>query len=108
MATERMGFELKEFNSASLTAAYQDFGAALASPAVSAMIFNDSNVDVYLSIDGVTDHMRIPAGEMLPVVPYNKHNHQNEARCVFAQGTQLSIKRVTAAGTGYITANICT
>lgn len=108
MATERLGFELKEFNAASLTGAYQDFGSALANPAVSATIFNDSNVDVYISIDASENNMRIPAGEPLSIYPYNKHNHQNEARCVFAKGTQLSIKQVTGSGTGYISANICT
>ena len=107
MATERLSFELKEFNAASLTGAYQNFGAVLSAPAVSAEIFNASNVDVYISIDGTTNHMRIPANSVLPICPYNKHNHQNKSRIVFAEGTQLSIKQVTASGTGYISANIC-
>ena len=112
MATERLGFELKEFNSATLTGAYQSFGAALAAPAVSVTFINMSNVDIYISIDGSTNHMRVPAYLFAPgileIYPYSKHNHQNEDRCVFAAGTQLSVKQVTGSGAGYIIANIRT
>ena len=108
MATERLGFELKEFNAAGLGAAYANFGAVMSAPVVSVEIFNASNVEVYISIDGTTNHMRIPANSVLPIYPYNKHNHRNDARCVFAEGTQLSIKQVTTNGTGYISANVCT
>lgn len=112
MATERLSFELKEFNTASLTAAYQAFGGTLSAPAVSVTFINEGNVDVYISIDASTDHMRVPGALFTPgvleVYTYNKHNHQNEDRCVFAKGTQLSVKQVTGAGAGYIIANICT
>lgn len=101
-------FELKEFDSASLTAAFQTFGTALSNPAYHLEIDNTSDVDVYISIDGSNNTWRIAAGAILPIPSYQRHNTLNEASYVLKSGTQLQIKQVTAAGTGFIIANIYT
>ena len=99
-------FELKEFNAASLTSDYQNFGTATSNPCFYAVIFNASNVDVYISTDGSTNDIRIPATGYLPITSYPRHNTLIQGSYVFKAGTQLSIKQVTGSGTGTIIANI--
>lgn len=101
-------FELKEFDSAGLTGAYQNLGSALSNPCYYAFIVNDSDVDVYISTDGSTDEIRVPAGLGMPLTYLSRHNSLIQASVIFAKGTQISIKQVTAAGTGYITLNLLT
>jgi len=108
MVTERLGFELKEFNAALLTGLYQTMGTPLENPAVYATIINASDTDVYISINGVDNHIRVPAGKTQPIPPYDRHNDRNDSRCVFAEKTQLYIKHNIAPGIGYIAVNICT
>lgn len=100
------GFELKEFNAASLTGAYQNLGTAIASPCYEAVISNESNVGVYISIDGVTNTFRLSPGQILDVRNYTHHFSNTEAAYVFKKGTQLSIKQVTASGSGAIIVNV--
>lgn len=102
------GYELKEFNSASLTGSYQNLGAALSNAAYYGVIFNSSNVAVYISSDGTTDEIRVPAGGTLPLTYFSRHNTLTKAACIFKKGTQLQIKQVTAAGTGFICVNLMT
>lgn len=102
------GYELKEFDTASLTGSYQNLGSALSNPAYYAVIVNDSDVDVYISTDGSTDHFRIPSGATLPFSTYPRHNLKTLAACLFKNGTQLEIKQVTGTGTGYISINLLT
>lgn len=99
-------FELKEFNAASLTGAYQNFGTALSDPCYEMIIFNTSDVDVYVSKDGTNDTWRIPSGSNLPVRPSNKIDSLNRSSFILKVGDQLEIKQVTAAGTGNIIANL--
>lgn len=101
-------FELKEFDSASLTGAYQVFGSALSNPAYHLEIDNASDVDVYVSTDGSSDTWRIAAGAILSIPFYQSNNSLNEASYVLKSGIQLQIKQTSASGTGYIMANIAT
>ena len=102
------GFELKEFNAATLTALYQNFGTALINPCYYAVLSNESNVGVYISIDGTTDTFRLSPGQILVLNSYTRHNTLTEAAYVFKNLTQLRIKQVTAAGVGAIIVNILT
>lgn len=101
-------YELKEFNSASLTAVYQNFGTALSSPAFSMDITNSSTVDAYITTDGTTNDIRVQAGKSVQFVGAATYNNSPEGVFVLKSGTQLKIKQVTAAGTGFIVANIST
>jgi len=98
------GFELKEFDASTLTGSYQNLGTALSNPAYHIDIFNDSDVDVYISTDASTNEMRIPAGFTFPAPSKGEVKGNN----VLAKGAQLSIKQVTAAGTGNIIVNVLT
>lgn len=100
--------ELKEFNAASLTGSYQTFGAATSNPSYYAYFFNASDVDVYISRDGSTNDLRIPANSSLPLTYFSRHNTLTKGSSIFKKGTQLYVKQVTAAGTGTIIANIVT
>jgi|GEM_PF-5920409 len=102
------GFELKEFNAASLTGSFQNFGTALANPCYDAVISNESDVGVYISIDGINNIIRLSPGQILDLKNYSRHFDNTKAAYVFKKGVQLSIKQVTAAGTGAIIANILT
>lgn len=102
------GFELKEFNAASLSGVFQNLGTALTNPCYEAVISNESDVGCYISIDGTTNTFRLSPGQILPVKNYSRHFTNTEAAIVFTKGTQLRIKQVTAAGTGAIIVNIYT
>ena len=102
------GFELKEFNAASLTGLFQNFGTALLDPCYDAVISNESDVGCYISIDGVNNIIRLSPGQILDLKNYSRHFDNTEAAYVFKKGVQLRIKQVTAAGTGAIIANILT
>jgi hypothetical protein len=52
---------LRSRDSATFTGAYQTLGAVTANPGRILKIVNNSNVDVTMSWDGVTDHDLIPA-----------------------------------------------
>lgn len=102
------GLELKEFNAASLTGAYQDLGSVLSNPCYRAVISNESDVGVYVTSDGTTDQIRLSPGQILVLTFNSKHNNYNEGSYVFKKGTQLEIKQVTAPGTGAIIVNVQT
>lgn len=102
------GLELKEFNAASLTGSFQNFGTALSNPCYYIVISNESDVGVYISIDGTNNTIRLSPGQILPLTYFSRHNAYTEGAYVLKKGTQLSIKQVTAAGTGAIIANILT
>lgn len=105
---EFLSFELKEFNTANLTGNFQDFGAALSNPARYAEFINTSTVDVYITIDGTNNALRIPAGKSVPVPPYSQHNTLNEGAYVLRKGVQMRVKQVTAAAAGALIAHIYT
>lgn len=92
------GFELKEFDATTLDGTYQNLGSVLSSAARKIIIFNTSNVEVYVSNDGSTNIFRIPASDKIELSGYNKHNDFNEASHVFPKGIQLTVTQVTAAG----------
>lgn len=100
-------FELKEFDSASLTGAYQNFGTALTNPCYEVIISNESNVAVYISKDG-SDDIRVGAGVTITVTALRRFNTLTEAVYLYKTGTQLQIKQVTGAGTGTVVANVFT
>ncbi len=105
---EFLGYELKEFNTASLTGSFQDFGTALSNPARYAEFINTSTVDAYVTIDGTNNALRIPAGKSVPVPSYSQHNTLNEGAYVLRKGVQLRVKQVTAAAAGALIAHIFT
>jgi len=102
------GFELKEFNAASLSGTFQNLGTATLNPCYEAVISNESDVGCYISVDGTNNTFRLSPGQILPVKSYSRHFDNTEAAIVFKKGLQLRIKQVTAAGTGAIIVNLYT
>jgi hypothetical protein len=98
-------FEIKEFDSASLTGSYQNFGAVLTYPCYEVIFFNGSDVDVYVSLDGTTDNIRVASGQSLPMTGFRKYSPSPDGMYLFKKGEQLQIKQVTGTGTGFIVIN---
>ena len=98
-------FEIKEFNSAALTAAYQAFGTVLSNPCYAGTIVNESTVPVYVSVDGTTNNFRIGAGNILELSSLPRHSTLTMGEYLLKKGTQLYIKQTTGAGTGIIVFN---
>lgn len=105
---EFYSFELKEFDTATLSASFQNVGTALSNAARYAHFWNTSTVDVYVTADGTNNNFRIPAGKDLPVPSYPQHNTLNEGAFVFRKGTQLKAKQVTAGAAGALIVHIFT
>jgi len=98
-------FEIKEFNAASLTNVYQTLGTVLSNPCYEATIINESNVSVYVSVDGSTNSFRIGAGMTLPLSTLPRQTTLTQGEYLLNKGTQLYIKQTTGAGTGIIVFN---
>jgi hypothetical protein len=101
-------FELKEFDTSTLSGTFQNLGSALAHAAKYAQFFNTSTVDVYVTVDGTNNAFRVPANSNLPVPSYPQHNANNDGAFVFKKGTQLKVKQVSAAAAGAFIAHIFT
>ena len=101
-------FELKEFDTSTLSGTFQNFGTALLTAAKYAEFINTSTVDAYITIDGTNNSFRVPAGKTVPVPSYPQHNANNDGSFVFKKGTQLKVKQVTAGAAGALIAHIFT
>lgn len=53
--------QIRELAASSLTTSYQVLGSAFTRDTFRLWITNNTNGDVYLSLDGVTDHKKMPA-----------------------------------------------
>jgi len=98
-------FEIKEFNATTLTNVYQAFGAVLTYPCYEATIINESNVAVYVSVDGTTNSFRVGAGKTLSLSTLPRQTTLTKGEYLLNKGTQLYIKQTTGAGTGIIVLN---
>ena len=105
---EFLGYELKEFDTATLTGSFQNYGSVLSNAARSAEFINTSTVDVYITVDGTNNALRVPAGKAVSVPSYPKHNSLNEGAFVLKKGVQLKVKQVTAAAAGALIGHIYT
>jgi len=91
--------ELKEFDATTLNGTYQNFGSPLANPAIKINVFNEGDTDCYLSRDGATNFMRIPAGGALVLDESTLYFRGIDQEYYLPRGTQLTIKQVTGAST---------
>ena len=91
--------EMKEFTASSLNGTYQTFGSVLSHPAIKIMIHNTSDVDVYLSKDGLTNMCRIPSFGTMTFDESTLYFRGIDQEYYLSKGTQLYLKQVTAPGT---------
>ncbi len=103
--------ELKEFDATTLSGVVQNFGSVLSNPATKISIFNNSNVDCYLSSNAqIPQTMRIVAGGTLTLDESTLYFRGIDQEYYFPRGTQLTLLQVTGAATlpGEIVAHIVT
>lgn len=105
---EFYSFELKEFDTSTLSGTFQNLGTVLLKAARYAQIFNTSTVDVYITADGTNNTFRVPAAGNLPIPSYPQHNANNDGCFVLKKGTQLKVKQVTAGAAGAVIVHIFT
>jgi hypothetical protein len=105
---EFLRYELKEFDTATLSGTFQNFGSALSNAAKSAEFTNTSTVDAYISVEGTNNALRVAAGKVVSVPSYPKHNDLNEGSFVLKKGVQLKVKQVTAGAAGALIGHIYT
>lgn len=92
---------LRTIDAASLTGAYQNFGAPLTQNWRAFKCTNNTDGDILLSLNGTDDNMFVPQYSFtLYDLATNAPNVQNSDGFVFASGTQFEIKTDTAATTG--------
>lgn len=98
-------FEIKEFNAAFLTGAYQIYGAPLTYPCYEAVICNESDTPAYISIDGVSDSIRIGVGKVFRLKGNPRHETWHKGEYLLKKGTQLYIRHNIGPGIGIIVFN---
>lgn len=102
--SEILTVELKEFDTASLTGSYQNFGSVTGGPVYKIQFINVSDVDCYVT-EGASV-WRVPASGTITLDETNAVNVRDSSRVFIDNGGQLQIKQVTGAGTGYIWAHL--
>ena len=90
---------MKEFDATTLDGTYKNLGSALSNPAIKIQIFNTSDVGVYLSKDGSTNFMRIPAHSTLTLDESTLYFRGIDQEYYLPKSTQLTLTQVTGAGT---------
>lgn len=103
--TQHAYFEIKEINSVSLLAWYQTYGTPISRPCYAAVIINESNTPVYISIDGSTDDFRVGAYQTLSMKSLPRNSTSNKGEYLFNEGTQLYIRHNIGPGAGFIVFN---
>ena len=98
-------FEIKEIDASVLTGAYQAFGVPLSNLCYGAVIINESDTPVYISIDGVTDNFRVGAGYILPLSALPRQKTLTKGEYLLNKGTQLYIRHNIPPGNGAIVFN---
>ena len=98
-------FEIKEFDAGALTGAYQTFGVPLSNPCYGAVIINESDTPIYISIDGSTDNFRVGAGYSLKLSGLPRHTTLTKGEYLLNKGTQLYIRHNLPPGGGFVVFN---
>ena len=97
-------FEVKTFDASTLTLAYQAFGTPLTYPCYEAIISNESNVPVEISIDGTNPIIRVGAGVTMRFKGMNRHPTLDKGIFLWKEATQLYISN-KVTGSGFIVVN---
>ncbi len=90
--SRRVAYELKEVTATTITSTFQDFGSPIENPCVIASFANTSDVEMYLSIDGINNTMRMPSGATLVLDTTNVKDHADNTVYLFRVNTQLQLK----------------
>jgi len=88
---------IREIAAASILASYTAVGSATDDNARLIRLVNDTDADVYVSIDGTTNHLRIKANSFLLLDMMS--NRTAHSTLFLAKGVTFSVKRVSGAPT---------
>jgi hypothetical protein len=102
--------ELKEFDATTLNGTNQNFGTALANPAIKIQVYNTGNTDVYIGISGDSEYIRVPAYATLTLDESTLYFRGIDQEYYLPKTTQLTVTEVTGPSTdgGSIIAHIVT
>ncbi len=90
--SRKIAFELKEIEATSVTSVYQNFGSVTKNPCIVADIINTSDTEMYLSVNGVDNVLRVPAGGTITFDTSSVKDHADESVYVLGVNIQLQIK----------------
>lgn len=88
----KTAFEIKEIIARDVTNTYQDFGIPTENPCIVACFINSSDVEMYISMDGVKDIIRLPAGGTTSLDTKNCEAVLDSGKYIFGKKIQLQIK----------------
>lgn len=98
----RVFFEsIKTLGFAGIGAAYAPVGAATTYEVRIIKISNNTEGDLYFSIDGVIDHMFLPKGTFT-LYDLQANRHSKTDKFVLEVGTQFYVKQITAPVSGAV------
>jgi len=96
--------ELREIAFGSITGSYQAVGSATGAPARIVEIFNGMDEDLYLSLDGTTNHFRLFAGSGLVL---DLCANQNFDKGMFlAEQTTFYVKEANTPSSGSLAISV--
>lgn len=95
----RAAFEaVREIANGSITANYQAVGTAITDHARLVRIVNTMNTEMYISLDGTTDHIRLAAGSFF-IIDFSANKVRDDG-LFLPIGTIFYVKQVTAPASG--------
>jgi len=101
--TSRVFFEpIKTLGFAGISAAYATVGAATSKTIKAFCVSNDTEGDMYFSIDGTDDHMYLAAGSFRLYDLQSNMNSNDDDSFVLSVGTQFYVKQITAPVSGSV------
>ena len=99
----RVFFEsIKTLGFAGISAAYATVGAVTGKTIKAFCVSNDTEGDMYFSIDGVVDHMYLAAGSFRLYDLQSNMNSNDDDSFVLSVGTQFYVKQITAPVSGSV------
>lgn len=102
--------ELKEFDATTLNGTDQNFGTALANPAIKIEVFNTGNTDAYIGIPDNSNYLRVPAYGTMTLDESTLYFRGIDQEYYFRKFTQLTVTEVSGPSTagGSIIAHVVT
>ncbi len=91
--SRRIVYELKEFSSSNITNDFQDFGSPIQNPCVVATFINTTDIDVYITLDGINNDIRLTTGSTLIFDTTNVIDHADNSIFLMRVNTQMQLKQ---------------
>ena len=88
----KTAFEIKEIDAKDVTDTYQAFGIPTENPCIVACFVNSSDVEMYISIDGIKNIIRLPAGGTVAYDTKNTEAVLDAGKYIFGKKIQLQVK----------------